>query len=144
MKLLTLLSVILFCGGSAAFAQDAAAPAAPQPAATPIPPTATSTPEDLQKLFIEKINGFKNRDYKAFLANSDEALTSAATEVAFGEACDQWNPRLSSGFEASYMGTLKKDDYKVSYWKVVCKNEGDDLTVIMSVKDGKVGGFFIN
>lgn len=143
MKIIALLSVVLLCGGSAAFAQDTAAPAA-QPAATPIPPTVTSTPEDLQKLFIEKINGFKNRDYTAFIANSDEALTSAATEVAFGEACDQWTPRLTPGFEASYMGTLKKDDYQVSYWKVVSADKGDDLTVIMSVKDGKVGGFFIN
>ena len=42
------------------------------------------------------------------------------------------------------MGTLKKDAYQVSYWRVVSADKGDDLTVIMSVKDGKVGGFFIN
>lgn len=138
MKIITLLSAVLVCSSTALFAQDA------QPSATPIPVAATSTPADLQALFLEKINGFKNRDYKSFISNSNEELTKAATEVAFGEACDEWTPRLAPGFEASYMGSLKKGDYTVTNWKLVCADKGDDLIVTMSVRDGKVGGFFIN
>jgi hypothetical protein len=141
MKIITTLSAVLLCSCAVLFAQDAPAT---QPARTPIPPTATSTPADLQKLFVEKIDAFKTKDYKAFISNSDEAFSKAATEVAFGEACDEWAPRLSPGFETSYMGAFKKGDYTVTLWKLVCADKGDDLLVTMSVKDGKVGGFFIN
>ena len=144
MKIITLLSAALVCSSSLLFAQDAQPAAAAQPAVAPLPLAATSTPADLQALFLEKINGFKNRDYKAFIANSNEELSKAATEVAFGEACDEWTERLTPGFDASYMGSLKKGDYTVSSWKLVCADKGDDLVVTMSVKDGKVGGFFIN
>lgn len=141
MKIITTLSAILLCSGMAMFAEDAPAT---QPAGTPIPPTAASTPADFQKLFLEKIGAFKNKDYKAFLANSDQALSQAATEAAFGEAADEWAPRLTAGFEASYMGAFKKGDYTVTIWKLVCADKGDDLLVTMSLKDGKVGGFFLN
>ena len=52
-------------------------------------------------------------------------------------------PKLLAGHELSYLGDLRQHGYHVTLWKVSFKDGGDDALATLSVKDGKVGGFFI-
>jgi hypothetical protein len=49
--------------------------------------------------------------------------------------------RMKSGYATSYLGTLNKGGFSVSYWKLAIKDGKDDVLVVMGLKGGKVGRF---
>jgi hypothetical protein len=55
----------------------------------------------------------------------------------------QISSRLKAGYSLVYFGEMKKLNYHVTVWKVSYKDGGDDDLAELSVKDGKVGGFWI-
>lgn len=105
-------------------------------------PSSAQAPAEVQDLFNKVADSFKTRNYQAFLANADPNLKELGDEDSFEEACDILTDKLNSGYEASYMGVLNKGKYKVYYWKATFK-EGDDALLVMSVLNGKAGGFLI-
>ena len=83
-----------------------------------------------------------NDDYAAFIADGDAAFKLLAKEK-FESVVLQLGPRFKSGFEVTYLGELKQKGYAVTLWKITFKDDGDDLLGTLSLKDGKVGGFWV-
>ncbi|MEH2102821.1 MAG: hypothetical protein V7K76_24360 [Nostoc sp.] len=42
------------------------------------------------------------------------------------------------------MGNLKQQGYQVYLWKLTFLDGGDDVLARLSLKDGKIGGFWLN
>ena len=112
-------------------AQDATAPAS-----RPVPEPA------IKAEFDGLIGAIIDDNYTGFLISLDEKLRGALTKPAFESVVQQYGPRLEAGFEATYLGQLQRKGYDVHLWKIEFET-GDDLLVEMSVKEGKVGGFFL-
>ena len=118
------------------FAQDAPAQDAAAPAIRPVPKAAVKAE------FDGLIGAIMDDNYTGFLVSLDEKLRGALTKPAFESVVGQVGPRLEAGFEATYLGQLQRKGYDVHLWKMKFET-GDDLLVELSVKEGKVGGFFL-
>jgi hypothetical protein len=51
--------------------------------------------------------------------------------------------RLKQGYHATFLGQLDQQGYTVYLWKLSFDDKKDDHLVKMAVKDGKVGGFWV-
>jgi hypothetical protein len=93
-------------------------------------------------LATKLITAIENADYDTFIADG-EAPFRQFTKVQFDVVAALLAPKLHSGYEVSYFGDLKKQGYRLSIWKISFKDGSDDLLATLSVKEGKVGGFYI-
>ena len=81
-------------------------------------------------------------DYEGFVADGDTAFKQLKKEQ-FAPLASQLAPKFQAGHEMSYLGELKQRGYRVTLWKISFKDGSDDALATLSVKAGKVGGFFI-
>ncbi len=88
------------------------------------------------------IKALVHDDYASFVADGDAAF-KGLTKEQFEGAVKQLSARLKSGYEVTWLGELKQKGFTVSLWKLTFKDGGDDLLGTLSLKDGKVGGFWI-
>ena len=93
-------------------------------------------------LVAKIFSAIENSDYVAFVADGDAPFKQLKKEQ-FDAVSAKVAPKLLAGHELSYLGDLKQHGYHVTLWKVTFKDGGDDALATLSVKDGKVGGFFI-
>ncbi len=81
-------------------------------------------------------------DYEAFVADGEDAFKQLRKEQ-FEAFAAKIGPKLAAGHQFTYLGELKQKGYRVTLWKISFPDGSDDLVASLSVKDGKVGGFFI-
>jgi hypothetical protein len=81
-------------------------------------------------------------DYASFVANGDAAFRGL-TQPQFDAVAAQLGPHLKAGYEATYLGDLNQKGFQVTLWRLRFKSGGDDALATLSLKDGKVGGFWI-
>ena len=82
-------------------------------------------------------------DHGQFLVDCDEAMKAAITPEKFGSVSKQIEPRAKGGYDADYFGELRRGGYLVHHWRLRFKDGRDDVLATLSLKDGKVGGFFL-
>ena len=88
------------------------------------------------------ISAVENADYETFTADGTEEFRAMKKEQ-FKKISSQLGPKLKTRSELSYLGELKQRGFHVTLWKLTFKDGSDDSLVTLSMKDGKVGGFFI-
>jgi hypothetical protein len=81
-------------------------------------------------------------DYDAFVADGSEAFRGI-TRAQFDLVCAQLAPKLKASHTITFLGELNQHGFRVTLWKVVFSDGSDDALATLSVKDGKVGGFWI-
>jgi hypothetical protein len=87
-------------------------------------------------------SSIENSDYHAFIADGSPAF-QAITKDQFDAVCVQLAPKLKAEHTVTYLGDLKQHGYHVTLWKVSFSDGSDDALATLSVKDGKIGGFWI-
>jgi hypothetical protein len=55
----------------------------------------------------------------------------------------QLGPRFKAGYTATYLGDLNQKGFKITLWRLRFTDGGDDALATLSLKDGKIGGFWI-
>ena len=100
------------------------------------PPPAAQTASN--KLLTAIVSG----DYAAFISDGDASFRGLKKEQ-FDAVAAQLGPRFKSGYEATYLGELNQRGYQVTLWRLRFKAGGDDFLATLSLKDGKVGGYWI-
>lgn len=93
-------------------------------------------------LVSKLIDAIEKSDYDSFVADGEAPFKQLKKEQ-FDPVATQAAPRLQAGHELSYLGDLKQKGYHVTLWRISFKDGSDDALATLSVKDGKVGGFFI-
>ena len=84
----------------------------------------------------------RDDDYAGFTRAVDDNFKTALTKEAFAKVVAQIAPLLKKGFKTTYFGQFKKNGFAVHLWKVEF-DAGDDFLAEMSLKDQKIGGFFL-
>ncbi len=88
------------------------------------------------------VSAIEKADYAAFVADGEAPFKELKREQ-FEAVAKALGPKLEQGYELTYLGDLKQKGYRVTLWRIRFKNGGDDALATLSVKDGKVGGFWI-
>jgi RNA polymerase sigma factor (sigma-70 family) len=99
-----------------------------------------ASPDQIQTTNL--LQAAQNDDYDAFMADAN-ALFKQLPKEQFDAVSAQVAPRLKAGYTLVYLGDLKQLGYHVTVWKISFKDGGDDFLAETSMKDGKVGGFWI-
>ena len=92
----------------------------------------------LNKLF----SALQKKDYASFVSDGEPAFR-ALPEEQFNSVAEQLAPKLIGEHEVTYLGALRQKGFRVTLWKVSLKDGSDDMLATLSVRSGKVGGFFI-
>lgn len=93
-------------------------------------------------IFTKLLNALEKKDYGAFVEDGEDAF-KALPEGQFDSVVTQLAPKLGGNHEATYLGALQQKGFRVTLWKISFKDGSDDMLATLSVKNGKVGGFFI-
>lgn len=110
-------------------------------AATPL--FATEPPGKATQILKTLLAATKSGDYERFMAPANAPFRAGITKEKFMAVSEQLAPRLKKGYEATYLGKLDQLDYDVYLWKLQFSDGGKDDLVKLSIKNGKVGGFWI-
>jgi ABC-type transporter MlaC component len=103
---------------------------------------AAEAPKEDAACVHKLMTSLTNADYAAFVADG-EAAFKAMKQEQFEAFATKISPVLKTGYEVTYLGSLNQKGYRVTLWKVSLKAGGDDLLAMLSLRDGKVGGFVI-
>ncbi len=97
-------------------------------------------PSDERALFDSLLKALEERSRKDFLRNANANFASAITRQAFNQMADFFAPRLQTGFEIEYLGSLDKPGAKVHLWKIVYEDGGDDTLAKLVKRNGEIAG----
>lgn len=97
-----------------------------------------------QTSFKNLINAIAQNNYNQFIAQGDTAFKAAITKELFAQVNTQLSPRLKTGYSTVFLGKLKQQGYQVYLWKLTFKDGKDDVLAKLSLKNDKVGGFWLN
>lgn len=103
---------------------------------------AAEPPKEDAALAEKLIGAVVKSDHAAFIADGAAPFRQLKKEQ-FEAISAQLAPRFAGGYQVSYLGELTQKSYHVTLWKISFTDGGDDVLATLSVKDGKVGGFFI-
>ena len=94
-------------------------------------------------LSAKLILALEKSDYAAFIADGDAPFRQLKKEQFDGIAA-KLSPLLQPKHEVTYLGDMRRQGYHVTLWRVRFEAGSNDLLATLSVKDGKVGGIFLN
>lgn len=103
---------------------------------------AAEPPSDALAASDKLLAAIHAEDYAAFVAGGDAAFKGLKKEQ-FDSVSAQLKPRFKSGYTATYLGELNQKGFKVTLWRLRFSDGGDDLLATLSMKNGKIGGYFI-
>ncbi|MDX6765982.1 MAG: hypothetical protein SFU85_04245 [Candidatus Methylacidiphilales bacterium] len=81
-------------------------------------------------------------DYAAFVADGDAAFKQLP-QAAFASVAAQLGPKFKAGVTPTYLGDLKQKGFDVTLWRLRFADGSDDALATLSLKNGKVGGYWI-
>lgn len=100
-------------------------------------------PPPLDATLKQMLTAIQTDSFDQFVAPGDAAFKAAMTKPMLEHVGHGLAARLKAGYTATYLGALNQMGFAVHLWKLEFKGGGDDVLVTMSVKDGKVGGFWL-
>jgi hypothetical protein len=107
--------------------------------------TKSNQPEQsVQRTFTSLINAVEQNNYTQFISQGNAAFKEGITKQTFTQVSGQLAPRIKKGYSAVFLGNLNQQGYKVYLWKLTFFDGGDDVLARLSLKDGKIGGFWLN
>jgi hypothetical protein len=107
-------------------------------------PARADVPKGVEDDFNAIVAALQKGDYDAFIAHGDAAFRAPQVRAAFDSAARAIGPKLATGFKTKFLTKLNKHAGYVAYvWKIEFADKQDDVLGILSIKDGLVGGFFL-
>jgi len=103
---------------------------------------ANDGPNGLQTEVPKLLSAIASDDYAGFVADGNAAFRGLKKEQ-FEVVVSELSSKLMAGYDLTYLGDLNQQGYQVTLWRIRFKSGGDDLIATLSMKDGKVGGFWI-
>jgi hypothetical protein len=103
---------------------------------------AADPPVSSQAEATKLVSAIVSDNYAAFVADGNAAFQGLKKDQ-FESVVSQLGSKLKSGYDLAYLGDLNQRGYLVTLWRIRFQNGGDDLLATLSMKDGKVGGFWI-
>ena len=103
---------------------------------------AADSPASSQAEVTKLVSAIASDNYAAFVADGNAAFQGLKKDQ-FESVVSQLGSKLKAGYDLAYLGDLNQRGYLVTLWRIRFQNGGDDLLATLSMKEGKVGGFWI-
>jgi hypothetical protein len=103
---------------------------------------AAESPGASQSEVTKLITAIVADDYASFVDDGNAAFRGLSKDQ-FEAVVTQIGSKLKAGYDLAYLGDLNQQGYLVALWRIRLKSVGDDLLATLSMKDGKVGGFWV-
>ncbi|MDZ8189444.1 MAG: hypothetical protein RMX96_31980 [Nostoc sp. ChiSLP02] len=100
--------------------------------------------QSVQRIFTKLINAVQQNNYTQFISQGNAAFQESITKQTFTQVSTQLAPRFKKGYSAIFLGNLNQQGYQVYLWKLTFSDGSDDVLARLSLKDGKIGGFWLN
>jgi hypothetical protein len=100
--------------------------------------------KSVEKVLTNLLNAIATNNYDNFVAEGNSGFKDAITKEMFDPVSKELATRLNEGYTTVFLDELKQQDYQVYVWKLTFKDGSDDFLIRLSLKDGKVGGFWLN
>lgn len=139
-QLLVVAAAVAFSGFACAQTPTAPANSAEK---TPVVAPPAQAEKGAQLAFENLMSAIEDDDYPAFVLAVDDNTKAAVSKPLFEKVVAQIAPRQQKGYASTYLGELKKNGFRVHLWKLTFDDKGDDMLAQLSLKDGKIGGFFL-
>jgi len=110
---------------------------------TATPAVAAEAPAAVEADMKAMLAAIQANALDAFVARGDAAFKSGMTRQLLEAVSGQLAARLKQGYNATFLGQLNQQGYTVYLWKLSFDDKKDDYLVKMAVKDGRVGGFWV-
>jgi len=107
------------------------------------PARAQEAPPEAKEAMLAMITAIIEQNRSAFVANATDELKEGLTEEAFTEVVEQISPVLKKGFKTRYLGSMKQQGFHVHLWVLTIRGEEDEMLGTLSMKNGAVGGFYL-
>jgi hypothetical protein len=102
--------------------------------------TGGDPPEGLMKKMMEAI---RVKSYDDFMIECDATMRAALTKQQFEGVSALMAPSLAPGYKTTYLGKLRQQGHITYLWKLEPATLKEDTLISMSIKDKKVGGFYL-
>ena len=83
-------------------------------------------------------------DFANFALLGTENFKAGLTKEWFDAMVKERAPRLEKGYNVTYLGDVKRENYTVYMWKLVFADKSDEWLGEISWKNGKMDGFRIH
>lgn len=103
---------------------------------------AADPPAASQAEVTKLVSAIASDNHAAFVADGNAAF-QGLKKGQFEGVVSQLGSKLKAGYDLAYLGDLNQRGYLVTLWRIRFKNGGDDFLATLSMKEGKVGGFWI-
>jgi len=109
----------------------------------PLSARAADAPAKAQEAMLTMVTAIIESNRADFVTNATSELQESLTEADFAAVVEQIAPVLKQGFKTRYLGQMKQQGFDVYIWVVSIRGEEDEMLATLSMKDGKVGGFYL-
>jgi len=92
---------------------------------------------------MNMLEAIVENNHATFIQSADKQFKEEVTTENFKVVVDAIAPKLKKGFKPRYLGEMSQQGYAVHLWALTIRGDADEMLVTMSLKDGKVGGFFM-
>jgi len=97
-----------------------------------------------ETIFTNLMAATISNNYNDFITDCDAGMKAAITKPMIEGVSRQIEPHAKQGYDAQYLGELNQKGYQVYLWKLKFKDGSNDILATLSIKDGKVGGFYLH
>jgi|GEM_PF-1365176 len=99
--------------------------------------------QSVQKIFTTLISAIEQNNYTQFISQGNAAFKEGMTKQMLTKVSQRFASRIKKGYSTVFLGNLNQQGYQVYLWKLTFKDGGDDILATLSLKDGKIGGFWL-
>jgi len=100
--------------------------------------------DSMARPFLNKLlKAIEENDYDSYIANSSAIFKAEATKQQLAAVNELLAPRMKKGYDIVYLAEFNQRGVKHYMWKLSLKDGGDDWLIRLTLKEGKVSGFWI-
>ena len=103
---------------------------------------ADEAPEDADAASKRLVKAVEENNFQDFIKDGEPAFQQL-DKKQFEAVSIQLDKRMKGGYDVEYLGDMRQQGYHVTLWRLRFKDGGDDALATLSMKQGKVGGYWI-
>jgi len=100
-------------------------------------------PLEADCLFTALLDAVKAESYEAFIAQGSHCFQHGVSKEMFASVGAQVGAFLRQGYEATYLGLIRRKGHEIHLWKLAYADGGDDNLAHLTFLDGKATGFWL-
>jgi len=103
---------------------------------------AAEAPEEAAAASKRLVKVVEENNFNDFVKDGQPAFQQL-DKKQFAAVSKQLDARMKGGYVVDCLGEMKQQGYHVTLWRFRFKDGGGDALATLSMKDGKVGGYWI-